>query len=325
MKRKTFLLGPLLAGALLASAAGLAQAQAQAYPSKPIRLVVTFPPGGAPDILARLFAEKAQLGQNVMVDNKPGAGGNIGAADVAKSAPDGSTLVLATVGTHSINGALYSKMPYDTMKDFAPVGLATVAASILSVPKTLPAYSLKDLIALAKRRPGELNYASSGIANVQHLMGEQLGTATGTKLVHVPYKGGGPALLELVAGQVHFMFCSPSAMHYIRQDRLRAIAIGSQQRQAHLPEVPTMIESGLPGFTAGEWWGIYAPAGTPAATVNRLNTEFVKALAVPDLKQRLTDLGFEVGTLSAAEFDQYQRAEYERWGKVARAAKVRVD
>ena len=313
--------------ALLLPWTHIADAQPDArFSAKPVRIIIPFSPGGSTDIIVRMLQPKLSefLGTPVTPDNRPGANSILGMDIVAKAPADGNTIAITSTG-HVINPSVYSKMPYDTMKDFAPVGLATVAASILSVPKTLPAYSLKDLIALAKRRPGELNYASSGIANVQHLMGEQLGTATGTKLVHVPYKGGGPALLELVAGQVHFMFCSPSAMHYIRQDRLRAIAIGSQQRQAHLPEVPTMIESGLPGFTAGEWWGIYAPAGTPAATVNRLNTEFVKTLAVPDIKQRLTDLGFEVGTLSAAEFDQYQRAEYERWGKVARAAKVRVD
>ena len=307
--------------------ASIANAQTDPkFPAKPIRVVIPFPPGGSTDIIVRMLQAKLSefLATPVTPDNRSGANGILGMDIVAKSAADGYTIAVTSTG-HVINPSVYSKMPFDTMKDFASVGLATVAASIVTVPKALPANTLKELIALAKRRPGELNYASSGIANVQHLMGEQLAAVTGTKMVHVPYKGGGPALLELVGGQVHLMFCSPSAMQYIRQGRLRAIAIGSEQRQAHLPEVPTMIESGLPGFTAGEWWGIYAPAGTPTAIVNRLNAEFVKALATPEVKQRLTELGFELGTISAAEFDQYQRAEYERWGKVARAAKIRVD
>lgn len=321
---KSLPVGSIVLGLLCA---GIAYAQTDPkFPAKPIRVVIPFPPGGSTDIIVRMLQAKLSefLATPITPDNRPGANGILGMDIVAKSAADGYTTAVTSTG-HVINPSVYSKMPFDTMKDFASVGLATVAASIVTVPKALPANTLKELIALAKRHPGELNYASSGHANVQHLMGEQLAAVTGTKMVHVPYKGGGPALLELVGGQVHLMFCSPSAMQYIRQGMLRAIAIGSEQRQAHLPQVPTMIESGLPGFTAGEWWGIYAPTGTPAAIVNRLNAEFVKALAAPEIKQRLTELGFEIGTLSAAEFDRYQRAEYERWGKVARAAKIRVD
>jgi tripartite-type tricarboxylate transporter receptor subunit TctC len=296
------------------------------FPVKPIRIVIPFSPGGSTDIIVRMMQSRLTelLGVPITPDNRPGANGILGMEIVAKAPPDGHTIAITSTG-HVINPSVYSKMPYDTMKDFAPIGLATEAASFVTVPAALPAYSMKELIALAKRRPGEMNFASSGIANVQHLMGEQLAAITGTKMVHVPYKGGGPALLDLVAGQVHFMFCSPSGLQYIRQGRLRALAIGSETRQPHLPDVPTLIESGFPGFRAGEWWGIYAPAGTPVSVVNRLNTEFVKALATQDIKQRLTDLGFELGSMSAADFDRYQRAEYDRWGQIARAAKVRVE
>lgn len=320
-----FLATSCIAVGVMCAGAACAQSDPK-FPVKPIRILIPFSPGGSTDIIVRMLQPRLTEALSVPItpDNRPGANGILGMDIVAKAAPDGHTIAVTSTG-HVINPSVYSKMPYDTMKDFAAVGVATAAASILTVPTALPANSLKELIALAKRRPGELNYASSGIANVQHLLGENLEAVTKTKMVHVPYKGGGPALLDLIAGQVHFMFCSPSAMQYIRQGRLRAIAIGSEQRQPHLPGVPTMIEAGLPGFVAGEWWGIYAPAGTPAPVINRLNAEFLKALANPEVKQRLTELGFELGTMSAFEFDQYQRAEYERWGKIARAAKVRVD
>jgi tripartite-type tricarboxylate transporter receptor subunit TctC len=311
--------------AVVSPGVAFAQSESRQF-TRPIRIVIPFSPGGSTDIIARMLQGKLaeSLGVPVTPDNRPGANGILGMEIVAKAPADGHTIAVMSTG-HVINPSVYSRMPYDTMADFAPVGLATVTASIVTVPSALPARTLKELIALAKRRPGEINYASAGIANVQHLMGEQLAAVTGTKMVHVPYKGGGPALLDLVAGQVHFMFCSPSGLPYMRQGRLRPIAVGSERRQAHLPEVPTMIESGLPGFLASEWWGVYAPAKTPTAIIERLGSEFLKALSAPDIRQRLIEMGFEPGTLSPAEFDQFQRAEHARWKKIAGAAKVRVD
>jgi len=315
----------MLAGVLWCAAPSHAQTDAR-YPAKPIRVIIPFSPGGSTDILARLLQPKLtdQLGVALTPDNRPGANGIVGMEIVAKAPPDGHTIAVISTG-HVVNASVYSKMPYDTLKDFTSVALVANTASMLTVPRALPVATLKDLIALAKRRPGELNFASAGIAGVQHLMGEQLASVTGTKMVHVPYKGGGPALIDLVAGQVHFMFCSPSGLPYIRQGKLRVIAIGSEKRQPHLPEVPTMIESGLPGFIVGEWWGVYTSAGVPAAAVTRLNAEFVKAQSLPDIRERFAEMGFDPGTGSPAEFDRYQRSEFERWGKVAREAKIRVD
>jgi len=259
-------------------------AAAQNYPTKPIRLVVPFPAGGTTDILARAAAQKLSeaLGQQVVVDNRPGAGGNIGADIVAKSAPDGYTLLMGTVGTHAINPSLYTKMPYDHFKDFVPVVLVAGVPNVLVVTPSLPVNSVQDLIKLAKEKPGQINFASSGSGTSIHLSGELFKTMTGVEMTHVPYKGSSPALTDLMGGQVQLMFDNlPSALPQIKGGKLRAIAVTSTKRAPALPDIPTMAESGLPGFEASSWFGVLAPAGTPPAVVTRINTEINKWLQSP--------------------------------------------
>jgi tripartite-type tricarboxylate transporter receptor subunit TctC len=323
MKRKTFLLGPLLAGALLASVAGLAQAQA--YPSKPIRLVVTFPPGGAPDILARLFAEKAQLGQNVMVDNKPGAGGNIGAADVAKSAPDGSTLVLATVGTHSINGALYSKMPYDMVRDFAPVAHIASAPNLLVVTNSLPVKNVAELISYMKANPNKLSFGSPGIGTSVHVSGELFKSMTGTQMEHVPYRGRQFAIPDLVGGQIQVMFDNmPSALPMAKEGKIRALAQTTAIRSGAAPDVPTVAET-VSGFEATTWFALFAPAGTPRDVVMKLNAEVVRVFKLPDVVDKLKGLGLEPWLSTPEELGAYQAKEISKWAKVVKDSGAKAD
>ena len=325
MKRKTFLLGPLLAGALLASAAGLAQAQALAYPSKPIRLVVTFPPGGAPDILARLFAEKAQLGQNVMVDNKPGAGGNIGAADVAKSAPDGSTLVLATVGTHSINGALYSKMPYDMVRDFAPVAHIASAPNLLVVTNSLPVKNVAELISYMKANPNKLSFGSPGIGTSVHVSGELFKSMTGTQMEHVPYRGRQFAIPDLVGGQIQVMFDNmPSALPMAKEGKIRALAQTTAVRSGAAPDVPTVAET-VSGFEATTWFALFAPAGTPRDVVMKLSAEVVRVFKLPDVADKLKGLGLEPWLSTPEELGAYQAKEIIKWAKVVKDSGAKAD
>jgi tripartite-type tricarboxylate transporter receptor subunit TctC len=323
MKRKTFLLGPLIAGALLASVAGLAQAQA--YPSKPIRLVVTFPPGGAPDILARLFAEKAQLGQNVMVDNKPGAGGNIGAADVAKSAPDGSTLVLATVGTHSINGALYSKMPYDMVRDFAPVAHIASAPNLLVVTNSLPVKNVAELISYMKANPNKLSFGSPGIGTSVHVSGELFKSMTGTQMEHVPYRGRQFAIPDLVGGQIQVMFDNmPSALPMAKEGKIRALAQTTAVRSGAAPDVPTVAET-VSGFEATTWFALFAPAGTPRDVVMKLNAEVVRVFKLPDVVDKLKGLGLEPWLSTPEELGAYQAKEISKWAKVVKDSGAKAD
>lgn len=304
----------------------LAEASAQAYPTRPVRLIIPFAPGGGSDILGRLVGQKLteSLGVQVTADNRPGASGIIGMDIVAKSPPDGYTIAIISTG-HVVNPSVYSKMPYDTLNDLAGITLVATTSLMITVPPTLPVKSLKDLIALAKRRPGDLNYASSGNASAQHLATEQFKRTAGIDMVHVPYKGGAPALIDLVAGQVQVMFCSPSAMPYVKAGRLRVIAYGGSKRSTVLPEVPTISESGYPGYEAVEWWGMYAPARTPTAVVGRLNAEIGKVLNMPDVRKRLAEIGFDAAPTSVEEFDRFQRAEHAKWGKVAREANIRVD
>jgi tripartite-type tricarboxylate transporter receptor subunit TctC len=301
-------------------------ALSQTYPARPVRLIIPFAAGGGSDIIGRMVGQKLSenLGVQVTPDNRPGASGIIGMDVVAKSPPDGYTIAIISTG-HVVNPSVYRKMPFDTLNDLAPITLVATTSLMITVPASLPVKSLKELVALAKRRPGELNYASSGNASAQHLATELFKKTADINMVHVPYKGGAPALVDLVAGQVQVMFCSPSAMPYVKAGRLRVLAYGGQKRSTVLPEVPTIAESGYPNYEAVEWWGMYAAAKTPPAIVTRLNTEIGKVLSLPDIRQRLADIGFEAAPTSVEQFDKFQRAEHAKWGKVARDGGIRVD
>ena len=317
----------LLLLAALATAA-TAPAYAQPFPSKPIRIVVTFPLGGAPDILARLIGAKMQenWGQPVVVDNKPGAGGNIGAEFVARSPADGYTLVMGTVGTHAINASLYSKMPYDPIKDFAPVILVASTPNLLVVNPGVPAKSVQELIALAKAKPGELSYGSPGIGTSIHVSGELFNTMAGVKTVHVPYKGRQFAIPDLLAGQIQFMFDNmPSALPVAKEGKLRALAVTSAKRHPAAPDIPTMAESGLPGFEATSWFAVYAPAGTPPDVVAKLNAEIDRILALPDVREKLGGIGLDVVGGPPDQLAAFTRAELAKWSKVVKDAGAKAD
>jgi tripartite-type tricarboxylate transporter receptor subunit TctC len=303
-------------------------ASAQNYPTKPIRLVVPFPPGGTTDILAREVGERlgVALGQPVVIDNRPGAGGNIGAELVAKSAPDGYTLLMATVGTHAINASLYSKMPYDHIKDFAPVVLVAGVPNVLEVTPSLPVHSVADLIKLAKEKPGQLNFASSGNGTSIHLSGELFKTMAGVSMTHIPYKGSAPALADLVSGQVQLMFDNlPSSLPQIKAGKLRAIAVTSAQRAPALPDVPTIAESGLPGYEASSWFGIVAPAGTPPAVINRINAEVDQWLRAPETNDKLLAQGAIAAGGTPEQFAAHIRSETDKWARVVKASGAKVD
>ncbi len=301
---------------------------AQAYPNHAIRLVVPFPAGGTTDILARDVAKQLTetLGQAVVVDNRPGAGGNIGADLVAKAAPDGYTLLMGTVGTHAINPSLYAKMPYDHVKDFVPVVLVAGVPNVLVVNPSVPVNTVADLIKLAKAKPGTINFASSGSGTSIHLSGELFKTMAGVDMTHVPYKGSSPALTDLMGGQVQIMFDNlPSSLPLIKSGKLRAVAVTSLKRAPALPDVPTVAESGLPGFEASSWFGILAPAGTPAPIVARLNTEVNKWLQGPEAKQQLTTQGAAAAGGPPENFVAHIRAETDKWAKVVKASGAKVD
>jgi tripartite-type tricarboxylate transporter receptor subunit TctC len=311
-------------------------AAAQPYPSKPIRLVVPFPAAGTTDILARDVGQHLTetLGQPVVIDNRPGAAGNVGSDIVAKSAPDGYTLLMCTVSSHAINPGLYSKLPYDHVKDFAPVILVARVPNVLEVNPGVPVYTVADLIKLAKEKPGEINFASSGSGTSIHLSGELFKTMTGVNMVHVPYKGSAPAITDLIGGQVQVMFDNlPSSLQQIKAGKLRAIAVTSAQRSPALPDLPTIAESGVPGFEATSWFGVLAPAGTPPAIVNRLNAEINKWLQSTDGKEKLLAQGALIEPRgesvtaggSPEQFAAFIRSETDKWAKVIKASGAKVD
>ncbi|MEO8347027.1 MAG: tripartite tricarboxylate transporter substrate binding protein [Betaproteobacteria bacterium] len=303
-------------------------AWAQAYPSKPIRIVVPFPAGGTTDVLARAVAQKLNesLGQPAVVDNRPGAGGNIGAELVAKSAPDGYTLLMGTVGTHAINPSLYPRMPYDHVRDFAPVILVAGVPNVLVINPGLPVNSVQELIAYAKANPGKLNFASSGNGTSIHLSGELFRTMAGVQMTHVPYKGSAPALQDLVGGQVQLMFDNlPSSLALIKAGKLKALAVTSLARAAALPDVPTLAESGLPGFEASSWFGLLAPAGTPPAAIATLNADVAKWLASPDARERLLAQGAIAAGGTPEDFARHIAAETAKWQKVVKESGAKVD
>ena len=312
-----------LAGTL-AMTLGLS-AQAQNYPNKPIRLVVTFPSGGAPDILARLFSEKAQLGQPVVVDNKPGAGGNIGADFVAKSAGDGYTLVMGTVGTHSINGSLYEKMPYDMVKNFAPVSLIASAPNLLVVNNSLPVKNVAEFVSYLKANPDKLSFGSPGVGTSVHVSGELFKSMTGTKMTHVPYKGRQFAIPDLVGGSIQLMFDNmPSALPMAREGKIRALAVTTAKRSSAAPDIPTVAET-LPGFEATTWFAMFAPAGTPKPVVDRLNADVLRVFRLPEVAERLKTLGLEPVLSSPEELAAYQASEITKWTKVVKESGARAE
>src|SRR5437899_2113651 len=315
------LLIPLLCAAFTVSA----QAP-DPYPSKPLRFILPFPPGGPTDILGRLIGERlaSSLGQPVIIENRGGAGGNVGAEAAAKSAPDGYTLVLVAPSL-AISPSLYSKLNYDPLRDFAPISLvATVPNVIVTQPELAP--TLQEFIALAKTKPGGMNFGSGGSGTSNHLAGELFNIVTGTKLVHVPYKGVNLAMNDVLAGAIHLVVIGvPPAGPHIKSGRLRALAVIAPQRLAALPEVPTVAEAGLPNFEVTTWYGVLAPAGTPQAIVMRLNAELVKGMHAPDLKERLAAMATEPATSTPEEFADYIKREIAKWGEVVREAGLKAD
>jgi tripartite-type tricarboxylate transporter receptor subunit TctC len=310
--------------AALAPSPVLAQAT---YPNKPVRLVVPFPAGGTTDLLARAAAQKLSeaWGQQVIVDNRPGAAGNIGAELVSKAAPDGYTLLMGTVGTHAINPSLYAKMPYDHVKDFAPVILVAGVPNVLVVNPGLPVNSVTELIAYAKANPGKLNFASSGSGTSIHLSGELFKTMTGVQMTHVPYKGSAPALTDLMGGQVQLMFDNlPSSLAFIKAGKLRALGVTSAARAAALPDTPTVADT-VPGFEASSWFGILAPTGTPRDVVMKINAETAKWLASPDAKEKLAGQGANVAGGSPDVFAKHIQVETAKWAKVVKESGAKVD
>ena len=300
-------------------------AQAQSYPNKPIRLVVTFPTGGAPDILARLFSEKAQLGQPIVIDNKPGAGGNIGSDIVAKSAGDGYTLVMGTVGTHSINGALYEKMPYDMVKNFTPISLIASAPNLLVVNNDLPVKTVPELIAYMKANPNKLSFGSPGIGTSVHMSGELFKSMTGTSMTHVPYKGRQFFIPDLIGGSIQLVFDNmPSALPMAKEGKIRAVAQTTAKRSPAAPDIPTVAES-LPGFEATTWFAMFAPANTPLGVLNRLHQEVRTAIANPQFRERLEILGADPVGNSPADFKMFVGTEIKRYAEMIRLAKIQPE
>jgi tripartite-type tricarboxylate transporter receptor subunit TctC len=325
--RHSVLPAVLLLGQAILSQADLAQAESS-YPNRPLQLVVTVPPGGAADLVARLVGAKLgeALGEPVVISNRGGAGGTIAAAAVAKSDPDGYTLLLNTIATHGIGPHLYANLPYDPAKDFAPVILVAKLPLIMTVNADLPAQSVKDVIALAKARPGELAFASAGNGGAPHLAGELFKSLTGTDLLHVPYRGSGPAVVDLVAGRIAIMFdATPSLLPFVTAGKLRVLAAASPERHRLLPDIPTFAELGLPGMDIALWYGIAAPAGTPRPIVQRLNAELVKILDMPDVRRSLSDQGADIKSGSPEDFGTFMREEQARWGPVVKQAGIKPE
>ena len=318
-------LAPAALIAVFAAAAG-----AQTYPTHNIRFVVTFPPGGTTDILAREIGARMQESwkQTVVVDNRPGAGGNLGADIVAKAPPDGHTILLGTNGTHAINPSLYSKMPYDAIKDFAPITLIASVPNVFISHPSVPAKTIKDIVALARAQPGKVIYASSGTGTPQHLSVELFKSMANIDMVHVPYKGASPAVIAVLSGEVALSCPSlPSAgiANHVEAGRLRGLAVTGAKRAPTVPKVPTMIESGYPTFDVVTWFGVLAPAGTPADVVGKLNTEIIRILGVPAVRERLAAQGIDIMTSTPDQYVNYIKTETVRWAKVVKAAGAKAD
>jgi tripartite-type tricarboxylate transporter receptor subunit TctC len=298
----------------------------QEYPVRPIKIVVTFPAGGGADFVARAIAPKLSeaLGQPVVIDNRAGANGGIGNEVVAKSAPDGYTLLLGAAGALTMAPHLYQKLPFDTFKDFEPVSMVGSSPFILTVNPSVPANSVRELTALAKAKPGTLNYGSSGTGGAPHLAGELYRSLAGVDIVHVPYKGLAPAITDLLGGQVQMLFADVGLVApHIKAGKLKALAVTGRQRASAFPDLPTMIEAGVPGYTAGTWYGILAPAGTPPAIVKRLNSELVKLLATPEIKKQFALQGVEPAGDRPDQFAALIRDDYDKWAKLIKEAKIK--
>jgi len=313
--------------AALTAVAFSAVVHAQAFPSKPLRLVVPFPPGAGTDMFARVLAHKLSesLGQPVVVDNRPGGGAIIGTDIVAKSPPDGYTLLLSTT-SHAINPSVYSKLPYDTLRDFATVTQVATVPIVLVVHPSLPVKTPQELVAFARLRPGELNVGSSGSGTVFHLAAELLKSTAGIDMVHVPFKGGSPALAALLANQVNVLFeTSLTVGPQAKAGKLRPLALGGWKRSSAMPELPTMAESGFPGFSAENWYGVYVPVGTPREIVKRLNRDIVNALGQPDVRERFASQGAELIGNTPEQHEEFLKAEMAKWARIARLADARAD
>jgi tripartite-type tricarboxylate transporter receptor subunit TctC len=316
---------PLLVAGLFFTAGA---ALAQTYPIRPIRWIVTYPPGGPTDVVARAIGAKltAEWGQQIVIDNRAGAGGVIGTELAAKAVPDGYTLLFGTSAGLTINPALSNKLPYDAVKDFAPVSLLVLNPQLLVVNIAVPANSVKELIALAKARPGQLNYASVGQGSPNHLGMELLKALAGIEMMHVPYKGTGPALTDLLGGQIQLMFNSmPSVLPLVAGGKLKALAVGSARRCAAIPDIPTVAEAGVAGFENVTWYGMFAPARTPHEIIVKLNKLVVRILAEPEMAQRLVSQGAEPRSSTPEELTRFMHVESERWKKVIKAANIRLE
>jgi tripartite-type tricarboxylate transporter receptor subunit TctC len=302
--------------------------QGQTYPNKPLRVIVPFAPGGSTDIFARLVAERlsASFSQPVVVENRAGASGNIGADAVAKSPPDGYTLLMATTGVMAINNALFKSMAYDAAKDFEPVIFIASITNVLAVPADLPAKNVAELVALAKKEPGKLTFASSGAGSSTHLSAELFKSMAGIDVVHIPFKGSGQALIDVVAGRVSMIFDNmPSALPHIKGGKLRALGVGSAARLATLPDVPTINEAGVPGYEATNWWGIVAPAGTPRPVIERLHREISAIVSSAETRKRFDAEGAEAMQMSPEEFARFIVAETAKWARVVKESGIRAE
>jgi tripartite-type tricarboxylate transporter receptor subunit TctC len=301
---------------------------AQSFPSKPARLVVPFPPGGPLDTSGRAIAQKLTetWGQSVIVENRPGAGGNIGADVVAKSAPDGYTVVMGALSTHAVNPSLYARMPYDAQKDFTPITLVAVTPNVLVVNPTLPVSSVKELIAYAKAHPGKLSFGSGSTGSAGHLAGELFKVDAGVDMVHIPYKGAAPAMQGLLAGETQLMFDNlANAMAQVKAGKLRALAVTTARRSPLAPDLPTMAEAGLPGFDISTWFGLFAPAGTPPDVVAKWNADVTRILNAPDMRERFTAQGAEAAPDSPADFARFVGAELAKYARIVKASGAKVD
>ena len=326
---RRFALGSIASAVVLgAGLLGGTSALAQAYPTKPVTIIVPFAAGGTTDILARIIGQAltAELGQSVVVDNRAGAGGNIGGQAAAKAAPDGHTLFMGTVGTHAINASLYKKMPFDPVKDFAPLTRVANVPNLLVANPAQPYKSVKDLIAYAKANPGKVNFGSSGNGSSIHLSGELFKSLAKVDMQHVPYKGSAPAVTDLLGNQIGIMFDNmPSAIQHVRSGKLVPLAVTTAKRSPELPNVPTIAEAGVPGYEATSWFGMFALAGTPAPVLAKLNAAIVKVLAQPDVKKKINEQGAEVYSETPEQFAAFIQAESVKWGKVVKESGASLD
>jgi tripartite-type tricarboxylate transporter receptor subunit TctC len=320
LSRRRLMLASLAAAAL--------PARGQAFPARPLRILVPFAPGGSTDLLARLVAKPLgeRLGQPVVVENRPGAGGNIAADAVAKAAPDGHTLVMGSIGTHATNGLIYASMPYDPLRDFAPVTLVGAATLVLVVHPSLPARTVTELVALLRAKPGEYSYASGGIAASQHLAGEMFKYATRTNMQHVPYKGSAGALQDLLSGRVPIMFADlPLVLQHIQGGGLRALGVADPEPSPTLPNVPAVAQAGVPNYSATAWYGLFAPARTPEPVLRKLQNEVSEIVKLPEVRKTMLEMGAKPSGLSGAELRRFQESEIARWRDVIREANIRME